>query len=51
MNNKEVKDQVHGPIIYFAFAFATDEEPGELLARVSYTWHNRGGNILKVKEL
>jgi hypothetical protein len=25
-----VKDQVQDPIIYFAFAFATDEEPEEL---------------------
>jgi hypothetical protein len=40
-NNKEVKDQV------CSFAFATDEEPEELLARVSHEWHNRGSNILR----
>jgi hypothetical protein len=39
-NNKEVMNQVQDPIIYFAFAFATDEEPEELLARVDHEWHN-----------
>jgi hypothetical protein len=50
-NNKEVKDQVQDPIIYFAFVFVTDEEPEELLARVGHEWYNRSGNMLKVKEL
>ncbi len=35
-NNKEVKGKVRNPIIYFAFAFATDKEPDDLLARVSH---------------
>ncbi len=39
------------PVIYFAFTFAADEEPEELLARVSHEWHSRGSDILKVKEL
>ncbi len=38
-------------VIYFAFAFATDKEPEELLVRVSHEWHNYGGNILKANEL
>jgi hypothetical protein len=50
-NNKEVKGHVHDPIIYFAFAFATDEESEDLLAGVGHKWHNCGSNILKVKEL
>ncbi len=49
-NNKEVKEQVQDHVIYFAFAFATDKEPDELLARVSHEWHNYNGNILKAKE-
>ncbi len=50
-NNKEVKDQVQDPIIYFAFAFATYVESEELLTRVGHDWHNRSGDILKVKGL
>ncbi len=50
-NNEEVKDQMQDPVIYFAFALATDEEPEELWARVSHEWHNHGDNVLKVKEL
>ncbi len=42
---------MHDLVIYFAFAFPTDEETAELLARVGHEWHNRGSNILKVKEL
>ncbi len=50
-NNKEVKGKVRNPIIYFAFAFTTDKEPEDLLARVSHKWHRRGGILLKIKEL
>jgi hypothetical protein len=49
--NKEVKGEVRNPIIYFAFAFATDEEPEDLLAHVSHEWHRCGGILLKIKEL
>ena len=50
-NNKEVKVKVQNPTIYFFFAFATDEDPANLLARVSHEWHRPGGICLKVKEL
>jgi hypothetical protein len=50
-NNKEVKGEVRNPIIYFAFAFTTDEESEDLLAHVSHEWHRRGGILLKIKEL
>ena len=50
-NNKEVKGELRDPTIYFSFAVATDEDPEELIARVSHEWHRRGGNLLKVKEL
>jgi hypothetical protein len=50
-NNKEVKGKVHNPIIVFAFAFAMDKEPEDLLARVSHEWHHHGGILLKIKEL
>jgi hypothetical protein len=50
-NNKEVKGKVRSPIIYFAFAFATDKEPEDLHARVSHEWHRHGGILLKIKEL
>jgi hypothetical protein len=39
------------PNIFFAFAFATDKEPEDLLAYVSHKWHRRGGILLKIKEL
>ncbi len=50
-NNKEVKGEVRNPGIYFAFAFATDEDPKDLLPRVSHEWHRWGGIVLKVKDL
>jgi hypothetical protein len=50
-NNKEVKGELRDPTIYFAFAFATDEDPEDVLARICHEWHRRGGGILKVKEL
>ena len=50
-NNKEVKGELRDPTIYFSFAVAADEDPEELIARVSHEWHCRGGNLLKVKEL
>ena len=50
-NNKEVKGQLRDPTIYFAFAFASDEDPDDLLSRVSHEWHCRGGVLLKLKEL
>jgi hypothetical protein len=50
-NNKEVKGELHNPVIYFSFAIATDEDPNDLLARISCEWHCRGGVMLKIKEL
>ena len=50
-NNKEVKGEVQNPTIYFAFAFATNEDPANLLACVSHEWHCRGVILLKFKEL
>jgi hypothetical protein len=47
-NNKEVKGEVRNPVIYFSFAFATNEDPEDLLARVCHEWHHQGGNMLKV---
>jgi hypothetical protein len=32
-------------------AIAIDEEPEDLLVRISYEWHRRGGIVLKIKEL
>ena len=45
-NNKEVKGELRDPTIYFSFAVATDEDPEELIARVSHEWHRHGGNLL-----
>jgi hypothetical protein len=50
-NNKEVKGEVRNPVIYFAFAFATNKDPKDLLARVSHKWHRCSGIVLKVKDL
>ena len=50
-NNKEVKGELRDPTIYFTFAFATDEDPQDLLYRVSHEWHRRDGSLLKLKEL
>ena len=51
-NNKEVKEDLKNPTIYFSMmAFATNEEPENLLARISHKWHRRGGIMLKVKDL
>jgi hypothetical protein len=50
-NNKEVKGDLKNPIIYFSMAIATNEEPEELLARISHEWHWHMGIILKVKDL
>lgn len=50
-NNKEVKGELRDPTIYFSFAIASDDDPAELLSRVSHEWHRRGGNLLKIKEL
>lgn len=50
-NNKEVKGELRDPTIYFSFAFASDENPEDVLDRISHEWHRRGGGILKVKEL
>ncbi len=49
-NNKEVKGEVRNHVIYFSFAFTTNEDPKDLLARVCHEWHHRGGNVLKVKD-
>ncbi len=49
--NKEVKGDLKNPIIYFSMAIATDKEPEDLLAWISYEWHWRGGIMLKVKDL
>jgi hypothetical protein len=50
-NNKEVKGEVRNPVIYFTFTFVTNEDPEDLLVRVSHKWHRRGGIVLKVKDL
>jgi hypothetical protein len=50
-NNKEVKGELRDPTVSFTFAFATDEDPEDLLYRVSHEWHRRGGSLLKLKEL
>ncbi len=50
-NNKEVNGELRKPIIYFAFAIATDEDPDNLLAHVSHKWHQFGSFMLKIQEL
>ncbi len=50
-NNKEVKGDLKNPIIYFSMAIATNKEHEDLLARISHEWNQRGGIILRVKEL
>jgi hypothetical protein len=51
--NKTKKDEeeFRGPIIYFSFAIATDEDPEELLARIIHEWQRRGSILLRIKEL
>jgi hypothetical protein len=46
-----VKGEICNPVIYFSMTIATNEEPEDLLVRISHEWHRRRGIVLKVKEL
>jgi hypothetical protein len=48
---KKDKEEFRDLIVYFSFVIATDEDPGELLARIIHEWQHCSGILLRIKEL
>ena len=48
---KKDKEEFRDPIIYFLLAIATGKDPEDLLSRIIHEWQQRGGILLRIKEL
>jgi hypothetical protein len=50
-NATKGKDEFKNPVVFFSMAIATDNEPEELVNRISMEWSKAGGRRLSIKNL
>jgi hypothetical protein len=50
-NATKGKDEYKNPVVFFSMAIATDNEPEELVNRISMEWSKAGGQRLSIKNL